>query len=397
MPKLREPIQISKPGRHVASGGTQVVTFSDKPGEPFSLVDVAAVYDPALHQAPLVVGHPQTDDPAYGWVTGLSFAEGVLQVEDVEQLNAEFADLVNGGAFKKVSASFFLPDSPNHPKPGTLYLKHVGFLGAAAPAVKGLKSVSFAGDGQGTITIEFADDLGWTLSSALRAVGRMARGIREYIIERDGKETADRVVEGWDLDRLAELAGDAEPAPAHATFSENNPEDGPMPLTEEQIKAREADLAKRETALAGREEAVRTKEAQFADIEAKHRRADNEHLLDQLIKDGRFVATQRDQVLAFMDGLDHATATIDFADADGKTVKVSPLDAYREQLKKSPKVVEFGEIAGADKAAATIDFACAPGSLADQDRLALHQRALAFQAKNPGTDYIAAVKAVGGN
>jgi len=31
----------------------------------------AAAYDPQADPAPLVVGHPRLDDPAYGWVSGL--------------------------------------------------------------------------------------------------------------------------------------------------------------------------------------------------------------------------------------------------------------------------------------------------------------------------------------
>ncbi len=54
--------------------------------------------------------------------------------------------MVASGKFKKVSAAFYLPDSPNNPHKGVLSLRHVGFLGAMPPAVKGLKQVEFAED-----------------------------------------------------------------------------------------------------------------------------------------------------------------------------------------------------------------------------------------------------------
>ncbi len=51
--------------------------------------------------------------------------------------------MVKAGRFKSRSASFYHPDNPNNPKPGVYYLRHVGFLGAQPPAVKGLKAVEF--------------------------------------------------------------------------------------------------------------------------------------------------------------------------------------------------------------------------------------------------------------
>jgi len=46
----------------------------------FGEADLAAanVYDPALHEAPIVVGHPAGDAPAYGWVAGVAFSEDGL-------------------------------------------------------------------------------------------------------------------------------------------------------------------------------------------------------------------------------------------------------------------------------------------------------------------------------
>lgn len=67
-----KPLQIFKPGRHTAMNGS-ALDFSES-----DLAASAAAYDPAKHEAPIVVGHPKTDGPAYGWVKQLNFAEGVL-------------------------------------------------------------------------------------------------------------------------------------------------------------------------------------------------------------------------------------------------------------------------------------------------------------------------------
>ena len=46
-----------------------------------ALAATAGAYDPTLHEAPLVVGHPELDAPAYGWVRSLRFAAGALEAE----------------------------------------------------------------------------------------------------------------------------------------------------------------------------------------------------------------------------------------------------------------------------------------------------------------------------
>lgn len=144
-----KPLHIFKPGRHTAMSGATLE---------FSATDLAAsahAYDPAKFEAPLVVGHPRLDAPAYGWVSRLTAGVSGLEAEP-HQVDAAFADLVNEGRFKKISASFFMPDAPGNPVPGVFYLRHVGFLGAAAPAVKGLRSPEFSSDETGIETIEFS-------------------------------------------------------------------------------------------------------------------------------------------------------------------------------------------------------------------------------------------------
>jgi hypothetical protein len=150
------PIQIFRPGRHTAMDGSTIS---------FSAADIAAAaaaYDPALHEAPIVVGHPRTDAPAYGWVQGLATGEGGGLEATPSQIDPAFAELVRAGRFKHVSAAFYGPDAPSNPKPGVWYLRHVGFLGAQPPAVKGLRPVAF-GEAEGVV--EFSDAWPeWSLS-----------------------------------------------------------------------------------------------------------------------------------------------------------------------------------------------------------------------------------------
>ena len=96
------------------------------------------------HEAPVVIGHPKDNAPAWGWVERLK-REGNILYAKLKDVADEFKEWVKKGLYKKRSISLY-PD---------LTLRHVGFLGAMPPAVKGLPDVSFK-EGEAR-TIEFDD------------------------------------------------------------------------------------------------------------------------------------------------------------------------------------------------------------------------------------------------
>ena len=168
MPK---PIQVFKTGRHTdVSGKTIEFTEAD-------LAACVAAYDPKLHEAPLVIGHPKLEAPAYGWVSSLAVRGGALEASP-RDVDAAFAEAVETKRwFPKVSACFYVPDAPTNPTPGAYYLKHVGFLGAVPPAVKGLREVSFGEDDR-CVTVEFSE----------YDVGTALRSLRDWLIGKFGQE-----------------------------------------------------------------------------------------------------------------------------------------------------------------------------------------------------------------
>ena len=89
-----KPIHIFKTGTHTDSHG-QTLTFSEA-----DLAMAVSAYNPDIHQAPIVVGHPKTDAPAYGWVQNLSANNGNLYATP-EQVNTEFSEQVKQGSYKK--------------------------------------------------------------------------------------------------------------------------------------------------------------------------------------------------------------------------------------------------------------------------------------------------------
>jgi hypothetical protein len=134
-------IEIFRAGvRTDDAGNTHTITEA-------MLAQTVAAYDPALHEAPHTVGHPKHNMPAYGWVERLAANGGVLQVESSKQVEPQFAEMVADGRVKKRSSSFYHPKDPANPVPGVWYLRHVAWLGAQPPAVKGLKDVAFSEGG----------------------------------------------------------------------------------------------------------------------------------------------------------------------------------------------------------------------------------------------------------
>lgn len=134
-------IEIFKVGTHVdAQGRTRQWTHED-------LDQMVARYNEGDHEAPLVLGHPKENGPAYGWVEALK-REGDLLLAKPKQVAKKLKAWVEEGRYKKRSISLY-PD---------LTLRHVGFLGAFPPSVKGLKDLAFneAQEGEAPQVYEFA-------------------------------------------------------------------------------------------------------------------------------------------------------------------------------------------------------------------------------------------------
>lgn len=248
------------------------------------LIAAAQAYDPALHEAPVVIGHPKDTAPAYGWIQALEFGEGSL-VAEAHNTVAEFAELVSG-PFKKRSARFYTPNSPRNPVPGVYYLRDVGLLGAQPPAIKGLADASFAeGDEDGVIDVSFAEP---------------------------------------------------DDAP---TIPDPVPEPCPLPTPEDEPMIEEAtpnleELAAREAALSAREAELALKESEMA--KASHI-AFAESLSEKIHP------AQKEAVVALLCHLDPAHAT-EVSFAEGET----PIEQFKALLNGLPKLVEFGEVAKAE-------------------------------------------------
>lgn len=131
----------------IFQGGKQVDS-SGREHDGDTLIDKAlAMFNPSYHEPPLVIGHPEHDSPAFGWVSGLKRVGSVLWAR-FKNVHPALVQAMKEGFFKKRSASFY-PDGR---------LRHVGLLGGMPPAVKGLPDLAF-GEGSGTGVIEFSENV----------------------------------------------------------------------------------------------------------------------------------------------------------------------------------------------------------------------------------------------
>jgi hypothetical protein len=310
---------------------------------PADVAACAAAYDPEKHEAPIVVGHPTHDAPAYGWVSALLAEGGDLNAQPT-QVDPAFAEMVREGRFKKRSAAFYRPDSPANPVPGVYYLHHVGFLGAMPPAVKGLRPVALA-ESADLVTLGEWDD---ATSASLW------RNLREWIIGKFGVDEADKVVPGYDVGSLEqsaqeEIQKDAAEGAMSSQFSEQ--QETPVPPTPEQLATLQAEADE----LRGKLRDIEAREAARA-LEA--RTADATAFAESLIGPGadgkaRLAAKHRDTVVDLLMLASAPTADgglIEFGEGESKRSAVTALKALLSDL---PPVLNFSQQATADRAAGT--------------------------------------------
>jgi hypothetical protein len=284
---LPPAIEIFSPGRQIDDSGVEhVFTAADIAG-------MAACYDPALREAPLCIGHPADNLPAYGWVEGLSVnADGRLAM-DTHEVDTQFAEIVRKKHFKKRSSAFYPPNHPNNPKPGTWYLRHVAFLGAQPPAVAGLKDIQFS--------------------------------------ESDAPSG---------LVCFSEGGGPAKPTKQELSMEEKE-------RLEAEAKAAKDAQAKAEKEAADAKAAL----AQFAEQRRSERKAGFVQFAEQQLAAGKLKKPDADALPAVLEALADSQA-VEFAEG-GATKKISPAEWLKGFVAGGKPVVQFGEFAaGSGDAAA---------------------------------------------
>ncbi|MGO1073222.1 hypothetical protein [Lysobacter sp. CA199] len=325
---MSKSLQIMTPGHKTDMSG-QPVRFSDD-----DLRRSAEAYDPQKYRAPLVIGHPKHDDLAYGHIAGLSFMDGALEGLPAK-VDPQFADAVEAGRLLSLSGSFYHPESPSNPVPGVYYLRHVGFLGAAPPANKGMRAPDLSAFAQGKV--EFADNETGIVHFGDYAHGYSAdifRRLRDWVLTKFGAEDADQIVPNWLIESLREAALiEPNSGPAFCDPPRITPQE--TTVTPEQKAAIEAE----NTRLKARVQELEQRDAGTAQ-ETQH--TQNLSFADGLVTGGRLPPKHKDVVVAWLDHSSGGEQTLEFGEGEAK----QPLaDAVKAFLSDLPQSVSFGETA----------------------------------------------------
>ena len=372
-----KPVHIFKPGRWTTMGG-ETIEFSEA-----DLRATAAAFNPALSKAPIVIGHPATDDPAQGWVASLSAsARGLFAVP--AQVDPAFAQAANAGRYGTVSAKFYRPTDASNPVPGVWYLRHVGVLGAQSPAVKGLDSPAFAGADNDDGCVCFQEGIAFSAWED-QTNASLWRRMRDWLIGDKGQTVADEVLPGYLVQSLEQAAQDelresltkqADPeatvwrAAQPAAFSDPTPVVTETPHVTPEEKAA---LLLRNTELEGQLAQLHAAQAaaQSAQTHAAH-----VAFCEDLAAQARLLPASQALAVATLDHLAAQAEPVQFGEAGAQAPL---LDGFKAFLTALPAQVSFGEHATHDRAAggAAVD-------LNDAEAISAQAKAYQTQAERSG-------------
>lgn len=378
------PTEVFYAGTHTDVSGRKITFTSD------DLAASSKAYDPALFAAPLVIGHPTMDAPAFGWVNKLPINEAGRMVSvDPTDVHPEFAALVVEKRFPRVSMSFFDPKHPSNPVPGVWYPRHIGYLGGAAPALSGLKVANFTGSEDGVVTFGGYDDM---------TVANLWRSIKNFFLTKFPTDAAavEAAMPEWQLSDLTRNAvieqqkDNAEVAKAYPNFSANG---NPASLNSNEVDMSALELKAAQDAAAAEKTRADAAVAKLAQAEATARSAEFAASADALVKEGKLHPDERDNYVAFMAQPDDRQ-TVEFSAADGTAKSFNARDFLSDFIKRRAPLVEMKEVAkGKAVVQATADFSAPDGVAVDSSQLELHARAKAYAAEH-NCSFIDALRAV---
>lgn len=258
-------------------------------------------YDPAFHEAPVCVGHPETDGPAYAWIARLALDGDTLLAKE-SQVDPAFDEARRAGRYKKRSASFYQDAAGN-----VTGLRHVGWLGAKPPEVKGLKDVQF--DDNGRAFIVFGEEEA-VAADEKTLEERMKTFFSELFGRKQGEQT-------FSEEAARRLVNDA------------------VTLATEPLQTKITSL---ETELGSQKTAFSEREKQIAGAEVKQRGIE---AINKLKGAGKWVPAFEKMGLDVVFEELAKTTTVEFGEGAEKK-QVTPLQIFVEFMEGLPKIVPTG-------------------------------------------------------
>lgn len=339
----KRKVEVFRAGTFTTNAGRKITFTADQ------VAAIARNYDAATAPAPVVIGHPGDDAPAFGWATAFEFTAADTKLHaELDQLAPEFVAAVQAGQYKRISIALFDPDHSANPKPGEYYPRHIGFLGGAAPAVPGLRPVHFAAESATDVVLEFdtGDEFADPQESGkLRALARA----------------------------VADALGGMFDLKPRTLFAARNPSEDPM---NDADKKKLEDLTAENARLKADGE-TRAKAARAADATA---------FCDGLVKAKKLAPKDSPALVAAFAAI--PADEIEFT-ADGKTSKESPLAVIRRVLEARSPLLKEGEQAAATREPVTPTrssaFSTAEGFAVDPTQGTIHAAAKNYQREHKCT------------
>ncbi len=363
-------IEILKTGKWKDSSGKEHI---------FNEEDLEAIvnnYEKRTNDAPIVVGHPKSNSPAFGWVDKLKKEGNVLKAK-IKDLVPEFVDAVKKKMYKYVSVSLY-PDNR---------LRHIGFLGGSPPAVKGLEAVQFEGDKE-YITFDF--NSGWT-EDKIKTIAAILQRVRDFFIEKFGKDETDKIINNWDIDWLKEDPPKIEETLEENKFNENKKEEVKSMDELEKLKQKLKEAEEKLKQFSEKAETVEDENKLLKEKIAEMTKVKVEkevtEFVEKIKKEGKLLPFEEKLAKEMLLKLKDDESKIEFTEGEEKKL----YDAYKEFLEKQPVKVPLGE-EGKEKNIGKLkpeDF----GENVDEEALELHQKAMQL-SKKENLSYKEAVKKI---
>ena len=289
------------------------------------------------NKAPLVIGHPKTNAPALGWVTGVRLTDDDRLEVTANNVNVDFAKAVAAKSFPNRSISLVRTDKG-------LALRHIGYLGAVEPALEGLGWQFNGAELDPTETVEFSAEPDETIEFSLeidqqRSLLDMFSDLREFIIDKFSEEDADRVLPRWNINWLRDAltrkeVSEREHNPFTPEFSKPKTEEPAVTkYTQEQLdaaiqQAKDDAEASFSSQLSAEKSRADSAEKTLEEQAFAARVADCKAVVDAQIAAGHLTPANAAGLAEFMASLPQGddAQTFSFSKSDAETVEQSQYD-----------------------------------------------------------------------
>jgi hypothetical protein len=386
-------IEVFKTGKHTATNGSEKEYTED------DLKAIVAKYNEQTdHEAPLVIGHPKENGPAFGWVDRLKM-EGQKMLAGIKQLTKEVLEANRAGHYKKVSVSLYADG----------LLRHIGLLGANPPAVKGLAAVQFAADK------EFSEWVWTTDEWRVPVIGRILQRVRDFMIEKLGLEVTDKLIPSREIETLTDtLTLQRNSVQQDEQFSEKEEEEMKDIVAKLQKEFEELTgkfntmatnfaeqgkvLAATQTELTAEKEARAKDGLAFSESQKKlaleTAKSGFEGFVEGLIASGQVLAAQKDGLMSEFADLYKADSVITYAEGAEKLV-----DRMKKRLSALPKTMQKTKVNFSENRAKSVDPGQIPANFAEFESISttdldIDTQATEYMKAHPGKTYAEAIDAI---